>query len=219
MRTKNIILYIIICLIIIAGVWVWDAKGFNTELQYSSRYEIFLSIHTEINIQDVKDIADEVLKDSRHLVQKTEIYNNAVTIVSEKMTEEQRDKIVEKFNEKYKDSEVNKDSVSIIYIPLTRISDIIKHFIKYGIIVTLIVLLYFIIRFKNLGWNKVLIKTILVPIIAELLMYSIVAITRIPFGRVTVAISIGLYLTSIFILTCIFENEKNKYIKEKNNED
>ncbi len=214
MRTKNIILYIIICLIIIAGVWVWDAKGFNTELIYSSRYEIFLSIHTEINISDVEEIANEVLGDTRHIVLKTEIFNNAVTIVSENMTEEQRDQILEKFNAKYENSELTKDNVKVIYIPFTRISDVIKHFILPGIIVTSMVLLYCIIRFKKLGWKKVLIKVFLVPVVAELLMFSIVAITRIPFGRVTIAAGIGLYMASILILTSIFENQRNKILEE-----
>ena len=43
MKTRNIIIYIIICLIIIAGLAVWKAKGFKTELQYSSRKQLELS--------------------------------------------------------------------------------------------------------------------------------------------------------------------------------
>lgn len=215
MKTKNIILYVIVCLIIIAGVWVWDAKGFNKELQYSSRYEIFLSTHSEINVNDVKEIANQVLEKTRHTVQKTEIFGNAVTIVSEKMTEEQKNKIIEEFNKKYQDSELTSDNVDIIYIPFTRINDIVKHYIVPGIISTVIVLIYFVIRFiKSLGWKEVVLKTLFVPIVAELLLFSLIAITRIPFGRLTISIGMGLYVAVILLLTCIFENKKNKDIKE-----
>ncbi len=215
MKTKNIILYVIVCLIIIAGIWVWDAKGFYKELQYSSRFEIFLSTHSEINTNDVKEIANQVLENIRHTVQKTEIFGNAVTIVSEEMTEEQKNKIVEEFNKKYQDSELTSENVDITYIPFTRIKDIVKHYILPGIISTLIVLIYFIIRFiKSLGWKEVILKTLLVPAVAELLLFCLIAITRIPFGRLTIAIGIGLYVATILLLTCIFENKKNKNIEE-----
>ena len=82
MKTKNIILYIIICLIVIAGIAVWDSKGFNTELQYSSRYEITLANHTGIDISEIENIANEVLNGKRHFVQKVEIFGNAVAIAS-----------------------------------------------------------------------------------------------------------------------------------------
>ena len=214
MRTKNIIIYVIVCLIIIAGVWVWDAKGFHKELQYTSRYEIFLSTHTEIKTSDVEEITNQVLGKARHIVQKTEVFGNAVTIVSEEMSEEQRNKIVEEFNKKYEDSELTSDDIEIIYIPSTRIKDVIKHYILPGIIATLIVLVYSIIRFKSLGWKEVLLKILIVPAVAELLLFSLIAITRIPFGRLTIAIGIGLYIATILLLTCIFENKKNKDIKE-----
>ena len=214
MRTKNIIIYVIVCLIIIAGVWVWDAKGFHKELQYTSSYEIFLSTHTEIKTSDVEEITNQVLGKARHIVQKTEVFGNAVTIVSEEMSEEQRNKIVEEFNKKYEDSELTSDDIEIIYIPSTRIKDVIKHYILPGIIATLIVLVYSIIRFKSLGWKEVLLKILLVPAVAELLLFSLIAITRIPFGRLTIAIGIGLYIATILLLTCIFENKKNKDIKE-----
>ncbi len=218
MKTKNIILYIIICLIVIAGIAVWDSKGFNTELQYSSRYEITLANHTGIDISEIENIANEVLNGKRHFVQKVEIFGNAVAIVSEEITEEQRNKIVEKFNEKYKDIELKAENVDIVYIPFTRIKDVIKHFIIPGITTLALVLVYFLIRFKTIGWKQIVLKTIFVPAIAEVLMYSVMSIVRIPFGKLTIALGIGLYIAIILILTCIFEEKRNKII-ESNKED
>ena len=215
MNTKNIILYVIICLILIAGVAVWKTNGFNKELQYSSRYEINLYKHVGFDAQDVESIANEVLGDTRHFVQKTEDFGNMVTIVSEEMTEEQKDQIVEKFNEKYEDSELKAEDVTIKYIPFTRIKDVIRHFAVSGIISLAIVLVYFLIRYKQIGWETIAIKTVLTPIIAELVMFSIIALARIPFGRIAVALGIGLYILVILYLTCIFENQKNKNIEEK----
>lgn len=209
MKTKNIIIYVIICLIIIAGIAVWDSKGFNSELQYSSRYQIQLSNNTGIEISDVEDIAKEVLGDTDYFIQRVEIFGNSVSIVAEEMTEEQKDEIIDKFNEKYS-YDLDKDSVELVYIPFTRVKDVIKNFLIPGIITLVLVMIYFLIRFKNLGWKEVILKTLFYPVIAELLMYSIMAIVRIPFGRVAIALSVGLYFAMIVALTYIFEERKKR---------
>ncbi len=219
MRTKNIILYVIICLIIIAGIAVWDSKGFNTELQYSSRYQIQISNKTGIELSDMEQIASEVLGNTRHFVQKVELFGNAVSIVSEQMSEEQKNQIIDKFNEKY-DEDVKSENINILYIPFTRVKDVIEPFIIPGALTLIIILIYFLIVYRKLNWIKIMVKTIVYPVIAELLLYSIMAIVRIPFGRLAIALSIGLYLIIILILANIFEKQRSKYVEElKNNPD
>ena len=216
MKTKNIILYIVICLIVIAGIAVWNAKGFKSELQYSSRDQMQLSKSTEIKISDMQGIASEVLEGKRFFVQPVEIFGNAVSIVADEITEEEKTKIVEKFNEKYGTS-IDSSIIDIQHIPATRVIDVIKPFILPGILTLAIILLYFLIRFKNIGWEQILLKTLLVPVVAELLMFSIMAIIRIPFGRLAIALGVGLYCISTIILTVMFENQKEKHDKELEN--
>ena len=212
MKTKNIIIYIIICLIIIAGIAVWDAQGFNTELQYSSRYQIQLSNKTGVEISDIETIADEVLGETNYSIQEVEIFGNSVAIIAEEITEDQRDEIVEKFNELY-DYDLSASSVDITYIPFTRVKDVIKPYIIPGILSLAIVLAYFLIRFRKINWKEVTLKTLLIPVIAELLMYSIMAIIRIPFGRIAIALSVNMYFIVILILTYMFESKNNKYLE------
>lgn len=216
MKTKSLVIYIVICLIIIAGIAVWQAKGFRTELQYAPRYQIQLSNYTGIEISDIESIASEVLVDRRFFVQPVETFGNAVAIVSTSITEDERNTIVEKFNEKYS-TELKNENVEIVIIPFTRIKDIIKPYIAPGIATLLLVTAYFLIRFRKLGCGKVLIKTLALPIVAELLMFSIISIARIPIGRLSVAFAIGLYMISILALTTIFEDKRNAYIAELQN--
>lgn len=213
MKTKNIIIYIIICLIIIAGIAVWDSHGFNTELQYSSRYQIQLSNNTGIDKKDVEEIATEVLGDTRFFVQEVESFGNSVSIVAEEMTEEQKNQIVEKFNEKY-DEDLKADDIEIVFIAFTRVKDVVKHFIFPGILTLAFVLGYFLIRFRKIGVLEILIKTIAFPVVAELLMFSIMAIIRVPFGRLSIALAVGLYVATIAGLTKYFEEKKNKITEE-----
>lgn len=232
MKLKNII-YIIICLIIVAGIVVWKTVGFNMELQYSSRKQIELTNQTGIEISDIKKMVSEVLGNTRFIVQPVETFGNAVSIVAEDMTEEQKNSIVEKFNEKYysedsseeskessdksSDKKIDNDDIKIVSIPFTRVKDIIKPYILPGIITLVLVTMYFTIRFRRLGCKKIFAKTLIVPVVAETLMFSIIAITRIPFGRVAITLGIALYLMNIFVLTNIFENERIKILEELEN--
>ena len=217
MKTINKILYIIICIIIIAGIIVWKYNGFNLELQYSNRDQINISNNTGINIEDVKQIASEVLVGQRYFVQKVEIFGNSVSIVAEDISEEQKTQIIEKFNEKY-GTDLMVEDIDTVTIPFTRIKDVIKPFIIPGIIATAIILVYFAIRFNKLGIIKTILKTVINIILFELLLYSIIAICRIPFGSVTIACGIGLYAVIVFILTSKFEKAREIKLAEKQEE-
>lgn len=213
MNTKNIIIYIIMCLIIIAGIAVWDSQGFNSELQYSSRKQIQLSNKTGIEVKDIEDIVSGVLgKETKFFVQPVETFGNAVAVVAEEITKDQRNEIVKKFNEKY-NYDLKEKNVEIVSIPFTRVKDTVKKFIIPGIITLVMLILYFLIRFRKLGILNVLFKTALFPVVAELLLFSILAIVRIPFGRIAIALGVGLYIAIIAILVNYFENERTELDK------
>ncbi len=216
MKTKNLVIYIIICLIIIAGLAVWNAKGFREELQYSTRDQIQLTNNTGIEISDIKEMAKEILANERFFVQRVELFGNSVAIVADSISEDQRNQFVTKFNEKY-DEDLKNEDVEIVSIPFTRISDAIKPFVAPGIVTLLLATGYFLIRFRKIGWKEVLAKTILTPIVAELLMFSIMSMTRIPFGRLPVALGATLYVVAILALTVNFENKRNEYLENLQN--
>ena len=207
MKTLNKIIYIISCLIIIAGIIVWKNKGFNLDFQYSARKQINISNNAGINKDDINQIVSEVLGNTRYSINEAEIFKNSVAITAEDITEDQRNEIVNKFNEKY-----GKDITSI---PFTRVQDAMKPFILPGIVTIAIIIVYFLIRFSKLGFIKILLKTVIIPILSELVLFSIIAITRIPLGQIAVACGVGLYVIVIAILTSVFENQREKKIAEE----
>lgn len=216
MKTKHLIIYIIICLIIIAGLAVWNTKGFREELQYSNRAQIGLSNYTGIEISDIEEIASEIFGNEKYFIQRVENFGNSVAIVADSISEEQRNEFVTKFNEKY-GTELKNEDVEIVSIPFTRISDAIKPFIAPGIATLVLITIYFMIRYKNLGVRKVLLTTVAAPVVAELLMFSIMSMTRIPFGRLPISIGITLYILVILVLTVSFENKRNEYLESLQN--
>lgn len=202
---RNKALYIVISIIIIVGIIIGTLKGFVFEKQYSERYQIRIDNNTEMELSKVKEITKEILGDKNFTINKVEIFGNSFAISSENITEEEKISIINKINETYSTS-INVDNIKINKISHTRIRDIIKPYIVPGIITLIVIIAYSVVRYgKNLGILKVLLKSTFIPVVLELVFYSIVAIARIPFGDITTAIAIGIYVSSIIALTFNFE--------------
>ena len=214
---KKQYLYIIIAIVIIIGAVICGVKGFNIELQYSNRQEMILSSSTELDISKIEEISKSILENKEVKVQKVERFGNAVEIVSNEISNEEKENIIKKINEEC-NADISNDDIKIVDIPNTRIRDILKPYILPGIVTFAAVLLYFIIMYHKIGLNKVLLRGILLPIITEILYYSIIAITRVPFGRIVNSIAIGLYIISIGALAIYFQNEKEKLPKNDKKE-
>ena len=216
-KNANKIIYIILAIIIIAGAIVIGMKGFKIELMYSARQEIILANNLELDAKKVEEIAKSVLENKAVKIQKVERFSNSLEIISKEITEEEKENIINKVNEEYS-SDISKDEVDIISVPNTRIRDILKQYLVPSIITYVVILLYFGIMYHKIGLKKVILKGALIPIIAELTYYSIIGITRIPFGRIVNSIAIGVYVISIGILTISFQKEKEKLPKNDKKE-
>ena len=62
---------------------------------------------------------------------------------------------------------------------------------------------------------NILIKTLCTIVIAQATLFSVIAITRIPVGRLTIPMVIVVYLFTLYALTHNYENKLEK-IKEEN---
>ena len=69
------------------------------------------------------------------------------------------------------------------------------------------ILVYMSIRYKKLGILKVFGKIIITIVIAQVLLFSVIAITRIPVGRLTIPMVIAVYLLVLVSITNKFEKE------------
>ena len=206
------IVCIIVAIIIIIGAIICAKKGFNIEMMYKNRQEIMISNSTEIDISKIEEISKSVLENREVKVQKLERFGNAVEIISTSISDEEKQNLISKINEECK-TDISTDDINIISIPNTRIRDILKPYILPGVVTFAAILLYFIIMYHKIGVSKVLLKGIFTPIITELVYYSLIAITRVEFGRITNAIAIGIYILAIGALTINFQKEKEKLPK------
>ena len=205
-NAKNKYLYIILCLIVIAGAIVYFTKGFEFDMEYAKKDQIIVTNKTGIDISKINQISKEILQGKKVKVQAVGHFRTAVQISSDEITNEEKAKIVEKVNEEYS-LDILADNVEIQNIEKTRIKDIIRPYILPIVVTFAIILFYFLIRYRKIGVKEILVTGILVPIIMELLYYSIIAICRIPFGDITTALAICVYAMSIVGIAKKFDRQ------------
>lgn len=197
-RNKKIIISAIIALIILGGIVAVNVWGFNKELRFSESQRIDIYVEQEVDREKIQEIADEVLG-MHNMVQTVEIYQDMVTIRAKTISEEQRNTIVSKVKEIY-EFEQTADKTNINTVPATRLLDMYKQYILPFAISVALVTVYMIIRYNKKGIWKVIARTIFVPVVAELILLSWIAIVRIPVGRFTPVLVILMYIASILYI-------------------
>ena len=197
-KNKIIIASSIIALIILAGIVVVGIWGFNKELRFAQSQSVDIYVEQEVDASQIKRIAEEVLG-MHNMVQTGEIYEDMVTIRALSISEEQRNTIVNKIKENY-EFEQTAEKTTINTIPATRFRDMFKQYITPFIITGIVVVAYMAIRYRKKGILKVIAKTVFIPIIAELLLLSWMAIVRIPIGRFIPIFVILVYVASIWFV-------------------
>lgn len=208
------IIAIISILIIIAGIIMIAVKGFNFDLKYQDSKRIILSVGQNFNISDIKEITNEIFGSEPVMIQKVEVFEDAVSITTKDITDEQKNNLINKINEKY-GTETQSEDVELSTISHTRGRDLIKPYIVPIAISTIIILIYMMIRYHKLGSIKVLAQTIGLVLYTQIILFSAIAITRIPVGRFTIPMVLTVYILTLVGATTKFENKLKNLAKEE----
>lgn len=208
---KKIAQIILICLVL-AGIIVIATLGFNVGVRYGENTQININIGKEFDSKDIRNIAKEVFGNQSVIVEHVEIYKDVVQITVKDATDEQIEELNNKINEKYELSNdlSNPDDVLVARNANTRLRDLVMPYILPISISAAIIVIYELIRFRKLGVWKVLYGAILAIIAPQAVLFSIYAIARIPVNRLTAAISIALYMLSVFKGIEIFLEQKQE---------
>lgn len=211
---KSKIMCAIIILIIIIGAAVIGTKGFNFDIRNMASQEIKLYIGKKFEIEEIKPITNEVFGKEEVSIQKVEVYEDEISITAREITDEQKTNIVDKVNEKY-ETELKAEDININNIPHTKFRDIVKPYIIPLIISTVIILIYIGIRFYKLGVIKTILKVGGIEVLAELILFALIAITRFPIGRYTLPIVLFIYLVTMLGVTMNLEHNLKSIKKEE----
>lgn len=195
-------------IVILVGLIIIVALGFNVDMCYKNYNLVDIKIGQDFNINDIKNITDEVFQKENVEIQKAGVYSDNVVIKVNNISDEQKSLLNTKVNEKFGlDNTV--DDIEVNYIPSYRLRDIVKPYIIPLIITTVLILGYMAIRFRKIGIAKVISQAVILTVIAELLYISIIAITRYPVNRLVMPTGVVIYITILTVLTGMFEKQKS----------
>ena len=209
------ILAILIAVIIVVGTIMIFTKGLAFELRYQDCKKIEINLGKEFERIDIRKITDEVFEKQPVRIQAIEVYEDAVSITTTEITEEQKQKLVTKLNEKY-DADLEIEAVEIENVAHTRGRDILRPYIIPFMIVTFIILGYLMIRYNKLDSLNVLAQSIGIIGLAQIVLLCIIAITRMPIGRFTIPAVLIVYALSTYICTTKFEQDLEKDVTVEN---
>lgn len=214
---KNKILYSVIFLIIVIGVIVTIVAGFNMDKEYSEYQRIEIESDRVLDTDKIEQFSNEVFGKGNAQVKEIEIFKNRLEVSASTISEEQKNNLVEKINNLYKMNEEDKDlinasNVEIISIAKVDLVDIFMPYIIPGVIVVAVISAYILIRYWNSHKFVKVCKFILSAVLSEMVLLSVIAISRFPVGRTTPA----LMLVVFTIITWMVVEDKNEIIDGKN---
>lgn len=197
---KEKIIFSLVILIIIAGIITLCINGFNKSASFASGTRIEAYIPNGYEAEDIIAIAKESFNSAKKIsFDRVEKLNQVAGIKIDNYTEDELTNFKNKIMEKYS---IEEDKLEIyeIDIPTVRISTTIKPYVLPVTLITILVLVYLIIR--NLKKKNIMryIAKIVLSLIAVLGVYfSIIVICRIPFGVYTMPVALILYIATLLI--------------------
>ena len=206
---KKIIYVILIC-IIIAGIVIIPTMGLEADLIYSKNVEIDVFLGKSFSMDDMQQIVSEVFPGEKTIIQEVELFEDmvAITIPDTRNEEDLQSKVEElnnKINEKF-EVENKVEDLTVTHNPKVKLSSIVLPYLFTLAISIVIILVFVAIRYRKLGIMKTILTYILSIGAVELLLLSVIAISRFPINRLVIPVGLVLLVVTITVLG--FKNEK-----------
>ena len=120
-------------------------RGFNVNFLLEQHEVIEFNIGKDFELSDVKNICKEVFGKKKVVLRKIELFNDSVSINVSSITNEEKENLVNKLNEKY-GTEKDISDVEVKTVAKVRIRDWVKPYVKPTIVSSIIILGYIAIR-------------------------------------------------------------------------
>ena len=140
-KMKNKLLYILIAIVIIAGIVVGYTAKFKFSLAYDDSIRVEMYIGKDYTKADVEAIAKEAFGTKEVLIQKIEFFNDSVAITVRESNDEKLNNLVAKVNEKY-GTTLAKEDLTVVDVPHYRGRDIMSNYIVPIVISAVLIIVY-----------------------------------------------------------------------------
>lgn len=194
-----------LCLLILAGIVVVLFRGFNVNFLLEQHEVMEFVIGKDFEMADVKQICKEVFGNKKVVLRKIEVFNDSISINASSITNEEKENLINKLNEKYGTTKAVNE-INVKTVAKVRIRDWVKPYVKPVVVSGIIILAYIAIRFREENLVKLISKIVAIMLLTTLALLSICAICRVPMSPIYI-----MGLTSVAIIELIV------YIAKLNN--
>ena len=206
---KNIFLAII-GIVILAGIIMFCIKGLNYNLSYGKNASISVNMGKDVDKNEVKQLVEETIGSNANVRTLNES-NSSILITVKEISDEQKNNLVAKINEKYS-LELSQEDLKITNNAQIKLCDLIKPYIAPSIISIALIMIYFVIRYRKFKIGKIILETMGSIVISEAFLFSIYAITRIPVNSLTMPLAVILF---VIVIIALIEKYRKEDIKRK----
>ena len=200
---KTLPILIILLIIIIAGILITSIKGLNYGLVYGNNTTIKMTLNTNNQISELKDIIIQVFGNNK--LQQVDNKEDSFIIYVKQADTEKVNSFISNVNEKFQTT-ITADDLEIKNNPKLSGYDLVKPYILPSVLSLALILVYFTIRYIKLGIIKILLETLGITVGIQLVYFSIYAILRISVTEITMPVSMLLFVLSFVLL----EEKNNK---------
>lgn len=193
-----------IILLILAGIVVVALKGVKVSLKLQQHEAIVVKIGKQVELKDIEEICKDTFENKKYIVRSVEMFEDSADIIVESITDEEKEKLVNKINEKYETALTVQD-LTVNSNSNIRIRDIVRPYI-FPIVISVVLIggIYTIVyRTKDIVFKYI--KSILIILVTEMLIASIVAITRVPLTQTVITV-----MLFVAVAEMMFYMNKNK---------
>lgn len=195
---KTIILAISILIILAGGITI-GISGFEKSLEYKSGTRIEVYIPEGYEKQTILNFAQECFKTDEIIFSEIEEVGKVAGIKVEKYTQAQLENYLLKISEKYGIDGEDMEHYEIV-IPETKVSTVVEPYLLPLIIITLLSLIYIIIKnYKSNNKIKMSLKILGILVIVLSLYFCCIALFKLQFGIYTMPLAFALYIVTLLI--------------------
>ena len=199
---KEKVIYVVLAIVFIVAIVMTAVIGLRVDLNYAEANTITFTVGKTINVDEIKEIAKQVLGSNDILVQQVELFGDSAIIKTKQdITDENITNLCTKLNEKY-EIELTTSDFTVNHLSNTKLRNVIEPYIIPIGLSTLLIVGFYAIRYRG---TKNMIGLIKYLIIAEGLLYSLYAIGRVPVNEMTMPIALALY--TLVVVVYSFKNE------------
>ena len=198
LNIKTIIFAISIIVIIIGAITLF-MTGFEKSLEYKAGKRIEVYIPCGYEKQDIIDLAKESFNTDEILFSEIEKVNQVAGIKLVEYSQEQLDTYINKIVEKYEIDEEEKKYQEVV-VPETKISTIINPYILPVLLITVLSLIYVMVKnYRSNSKIKMSLKILGILVITLCVYFSVIAIFKLQFSIYTIPLATAIYIVTLLI--------------------